>query len=169
LAQHQDYGYWYSRYLRPELLSCYIAIDRATAGNGALTCLRGSHKAGRIEHTDVRGQPGGRPKRVDLLRAALPPPVVCEMEAGDCLFFHCNTLHTSAPNRSADPRWALIACFCSVTNPVVASERDGGGEGPARSALPREAVQCVEEAAIMEVGARQLRSWAASPPALPRL
>ena len=45
---HQDYGYWYGSYIYPNLASCFIAIDQATAANGALTVLRGSHAAGRI-------------------------------------------------------------------------------------------------------------------------
>eukprot|EP01051_Picozoa_sp_SAG22_P004593 SAG22_NODE_250_length_13779_cov_6.413450_3_plen_186_part_00 len=80
--QHQDYGYWYSNYLRPDLASCFIAVDRCTQANGALTVLRGSHKIGRIDHTDVRGQPGGEPERVAQLEAEFDT-VVAEMDSGD--------------------------------------------------------------------------------------
>ena len=90
-ARAQDYGYWYGAYVFPRLISCFIAIDRATQANGALTVLRGSHACGRIEHVTTRGQPGGEPQRLALLEAQLDQ-VVCEMEAGDVLWFHCNTL-----------------------------------------------------------------------------
>jgi ectoine hydroxylase len=60
--------YWYTGYLRPDLGSCFIAIDPATEENGALTVLRGSHLAGRIEHGIVRGQPGGNLERVSARR-----------------------------------------------------------------------------------------------------
>ena len=35
--------------------------------------------------------------------------VVCELSPGDCLFFHCNLLHCSAPNTAQDdPRWVRL-------------------------------------------------------------
>jgi hypothetical protein len=37
--------------------------------------------------------------------------VHCEMDPGDTLFFHSNTLHMSEPNRSPNPRWSLICCY----------------------------------------------------------
>ena len=75
----------------PRLISCFVAIDKATQANGALTVLRASHTCGRIDHQETRGQPGGEPDRVTLLEAQFEQ-VVCEMEPGDILWFHCNTL-----------------------------------------------------------------------------
>ena len=117
-AGTQDYGYWYGSYIYPNLASCFIAIDQATAANGALTVLRGSHAAGRIEHGEVRGQPGGEADRVELLASHFEE-VVCEMDPGDCLLFHCNLLHRSNPNGTPNPRWALVTCYCALDNPSV--------------------------------------------------
>jgi hypothetical protein len=49
----QDYGYWYhdSERIRPDLVSCMVAIDRAHSGNGCLNVLRGSHLLGRVDHS----------------------------------------------------------------------------------------------------------------------
>jgi ectoine hydroxylase len=47
---HQDYGYWYSTELHPNMASCMVAVDRAHELNGALNVLRGSHKLGRLNH-----------------------------------------------------------------------------------------------------------------------
>src|SRR5690349_11190986 len=44
---HQDYGYWYHNgCLSPLMASCMIAVDRATASNGCLQVLKGSHRMG---------------------------------------------------------------------------------------------------------------------------
>ena len=42
-------------------------------------------------------------------------------DPGDVMFFHCNTLHTSSPNRSDDPRDLLLIAYNSRHNdPPVA-------------------------------------------------
>ena len=35
---------------------------------------------------------------------------------GGGVFFHCNTLHASDPNKSPNPRWGLICCYNTKTN-----------------------------------------------------
>jgi hypothetical protein len=113
---HQDYGYWYHNgCLFPYLVSCMIAVDRATRANGCLEVLRGSHHLGRIEHGKVGDQTGADPERLAAVRARLEL-VPVELEPGSALFFHCNLLHCSAPNRSSEPRWAFIACYNSARN-----------------------------------------------------
>ena len=42
--------------------------------------------------------------------------VHCELEPGGAIFFHCNLLHCSAQNTSANPRWALICCYNAARN-----------------------------------------------------
>ena len=39
---HQDYGYWYANFLRADMASCMIAVDRANRENGCLQVLRGA-------------------------------------------------------------------------------------------------------------------------------
>jgi ectoine hydroxylase len=113
---HQDYGYWYQTgCLFPHMASCMIAVDRATARNGCLQVLRGSHHMGRLDHGPVGDQTGADPERV---KAALERMelVSCEMEPGSAVFFHANLLHRSDQNRSPDPRWALICCYNAARN-----------------------------------------------------
>ncbi len=108
---HQDYGYWYNNgCLYPDMASCLIAVDRATRENGCLQVLRGSHKMGRIEHARSGDQTGADVQRVAaaLQRMEL---VYCELEPGDAVFFHSNTLHRSDANTSEHPRWSLICCY----------------------------------------------------------
>jgi hypothetical protein len=113
---HQDYGYWYHNgCLFPHLASCMIAVDRATRENGCLQVLRGSHHLGRVEHGKVGDQTGADPERVEAALRVLER-VPCEMEPGSAIFFHCNLLHCSAQNTSAEPRWALICCYNAARN-----------------------------------------------------
>jgi ectoine hydroxylase-related dioxygenase (phytanoyl-CoA dioxygenase family) len=116
---HQDYGYWYNDgFLFPNMVSCMVAVNRATRENGCLAVLRGSHKAGRIQHGAVGGQAGADAERVKLLEAKLQY-VLVELETGDAVFFHCNTLHHSNQNLSENPRWAFIGCYTGAANRCV--------------------------------------------------
>ncbi len=113
---HQDYGYWYNyACLRPAMISCLIALDRADRENGCLQVLPGSHDLGRIDHGKVAGQTGADMERVDVLLARQSPTYV-ECEPGDVLFFHCNLLHRSDANRSPRSRWSLICCYNARSN-----------------------------------------------------
>jgi len=143
---HQDYGYWYNNgCLFPDMASCYIAVDRATRENGCLQALKGSHLMGRIEHGVVAGQTGADLERVKAAMERLEL-VYCEMEPGDALFFHCNLLHASAPNKSEHPRWGLICCYNAArNNPYKESKH------PRYTPLEK-----VEDRAIKEVGRAEL-------------
>lgn len=115
-AWHQDYGYWYQNgVLAPNLTSAFIAVDRATRENGCLQVIRGSHTLGRIEHVLAGDQAGADLDRVEeiLKRYEL---VHVEMEPGDVLFFHANTLHRSDQNRSDNARWSMICCYNARSN-----------------------------------------------------
>ncbi len=117
---HQDYGYWYHNgCLYPDMASAMIALDRCTADNGCLQVLRGSHRMGRIEHGLMEGeQVGANSSRIEHA-IARHERVYCEMEPGDVVFFHCNTLHRSDQNRSAARRWTLICCYNAASNNPV--------------------------------------------------
>lgn len=113
---HQDYGYWYHNgCLYPDLVSCLIAVDRATRDNGCLQVLRGSHLMGRLEHGKTGEQTGADMERVAAALERLEL-VYVEAEPGDVLFFHSNLLHRSDQNRSPLPRWSLIACYNAASN-----------------------------------------------------
>ncbi len=118
---HQDYGYWYNNgCLYPLMASVMVALDRCTRENGCLQVVRGSHLLGRIDHGVVQGsQVGAAPDRVAKILEQLDV-VYAEMEPGDGLFFHCNTLHRSDQNRSPDRRWTVLFCYNAArNNPVV--------------------------------------------------
>lgn len=113
---HQDYGYWYrDGFLYPQMLSVLTALSPATKENGCLQVIKGSHRTGRIEHGFSGEQVGANQERVDELLKQLEL-VYVEMEAGDTLFFHSNTLHRSDANLSDAPRWSLISAYNLISN-----------------------------------------------------
>ncbi len=115
-AWHQDYGYWYQNGLIfPNLCSVMVAVDEATEENGCLQVLRGSHNMGRVNHVLSGDQAGADPEYVQHAKSQLDL-VHCTLKPGDALFFHPNTLHCSAANRSDHPRWALICCYNARQN-----------------------------------------------------
>lgn len=114
---HQDYGYWYANgCLFPLMASVMIALDKSTRENGCLQVLRGSHAMGRINHGELaNGQVGAEARRTEQAVRQMET-VYAEMEPGDGLFFHCNTLHRSDQNRSPNRRWTLICCYNAARN-----------------------------------------------------
>lgn len=115
-AWHQDYGYWYQNgVLFPELVSAFIAVDPCTRENGCVQVLRGSHRLGRVDHILTGDQAGADPDRVEEIMQRLEL-VYVEMDPGDVLLFHANTLHRSDQNRSEHPRWSMICCYNAAWN-----------------------------------------------------
>ena len=114
---HQDYGYWYNNgCLFPHMATAMIALDKCTKENGCLQILSGSNQIGRIDHALLEsGQVGVDLKRVEEAKKHLKL-IYCEIEPGDVLFFHCNTLHRSDKNKSDQRRWTLLCCYNAARN-----------------------------------------------------
>src|SRR3954447_15559054 len=139
---HQDYGYWYHNgCLFPQLASCMIALDRTTRDNGCLQLVRRSHLLGRIDHVPIPGskdQVVADPARMTHITATLET-VHAELEPGDAVIFHCNTLHQSAQNRSPDRRWTFLCCYNRVDNDTVI--RDHGRSYVPLDKVPDDAIK----------------------------
>lgn len=113
---HQDYGYWYAEGCpAPDMTTCMIAVDPTDLENGCVELLRGSHRLGRIDHKAVGLASGVDPERLAGILAS-HERVACEMEPGDAVFFHANTLHASGANTSARPRTLLHCSYNAVDN-----------------------------------------------------
>lgn len=127
---HQDYGYWYDYgCLVPSMLSCLIAVDRATRENGCLQVLAGSHTMGRVNHDRVNEQTMANPEHVEAALARFPL-IYLELGPGDAVFFHCNLLHRSDANRSDHRRWNFIASYNTVENKPYKRVREYGNYEP---------------------------------------
>lgn len=123
---HQDYGYWYkNQFLYPDqLTSVMIALTEANKANGCLQIIKGSHKLGRVNHGFAGEQVGADMVMVNHALATLEHQYV-ELQPGDALFFHPNLLHRSEANTSDKPRWSLISCYNSLSNPAYNDETQG--------------------------------------------
>jgi ectoine hydroxylase-related dioxygenase (phytanoyl-CoA dioxygenase family) len=120
---HQDYGYWYkNQFLFPDqLTSVMIALTEANKANGCLQVIRGSHKLGRVNHGFAGEQVGADMVMVDHALESMEH-VYVELRPGDALFFHSNLLHRSEANTSDKPRWSIISCYNSLSNPAYNDE-----------------------------------------------
>lgn len=108
---HQDYGYWYNNgCLYPDMLTAAVPLSVMDRENGCLQVVPGSNRMGRIDHGLSGQQTGADPDRVRAILDRVDP-VAFEAEPGDVMFFHCNTLHTSAPNSSDRPRNLLLIAY----------------------------------------------------------
>jgi hypothetical protein len=144
-AWHQDYGYWYENgCLFPDMASVMIAVDQATRENGCLQVIRGSQRMGRIDHVLTGDQAGADMERVNMALERLEL-VYVEMEAGDAVFFHGNTLHRSDQNRSDKPRWVLICCYNTAHNDPCKEHHHPGYTPLAK----------VDDSAIKQVGIKR--------------
>jgi len=123
---HQDYGYWYkNQFLFPDqLVSVMVALTEANKQNGCLQVIKGSHKLGRVNHGFAGEQVGADMEMVNhaLKKMEL---VYVELQPGDALFFHSNILHRSEANLSEKPRWSLISCYNSLSNPAYNDDSAG--------------------------------------------
>jgi hypothetical protein len=123
---HQDFGYWYNYgCLAPDMMSIYVALDKATRQNGCLQVLKGSHKLGRLNHVRENDQTNVEQGHLEaaLKRFEL---VYVEMEEGDALVFDGNLLHRSDANRTDTYRWGYICSYNAVENAPFKKVRDYG-------------------------------------------
>jgi len=109
---HQDSNYWP---IEPqELCSVWTALEPATAENGCMRVVPGSHK---LDLIASRGKGGHGPLEDDQVN--LDKAVEVPMEPGSSLFFHSRLLHGSEPNRSDRSRRAFITSFMSARSRVT--------------------------------------------------
>jgi Phytanoyl-CoA dioxygenase (PhyH) len=103
---HQDYPYWYAACGEDaaDIVTAVVFLDDATAGNGAVRVLPGSHTDG-----PARRDPND-PTRFLADPAAIDASkeVVVEVPAGSVLWFGAFLLHRSSPNTSGRHRRALL-------------------------------------------------------------
>src|SRR5258706_11698948 len=138
---HQDYGYWYkNQFLFPDqLVSVMIALTEANKANGCIQVIKGSHKLGRLNHGFAGEQVGADMVMVEHALKTMEH-VYVEIQPGDALFFHSNLLHRSEVNTSDKPRWSIISCYNSLSNPAYNDE----------STSWKEPIQIVSDNALMD-------------------
>jgi ectoine hydroxylase len=125
---HQDFGSWHlDGIAKPNMATFMIMLNDATELNGCLYFLPGSHRLGRSDPywDDSTAYKMWAVKPTDM-RAYLkrfPEPVAIKGQAGSAAIFHCNLLHASGHNLSADDRWQVYFCFNQCANRPVDVEK----------------------------------------------
>jgi ectoine hydroxylase-related dioxygenase (phytanoyl-CoA dioxygenase family) len=105
---HQDHPYWMWLGLPPDhMLTVFVAIDPAEEVNGALELFPG------LNHRRLPGPPD-EPLDVDESAMDTTRGEIPRVEAGDLLLLHSLTPHRSAPNRSLQPRRALLPSYVAA-------------------------------------------------------
>lgn len=106
---HQDYPFWHCCVGENgrDVITAMVFLDDASAGNGAMSMLPGSHLAGPAKRD--RGEPTGL--LVDESSIDGDAEVTVEADAGSVLLFPSLMVHRSGPNRSPEDRRALLFCF----------------------------------------------------------
>ena len=112
---HQDYTYWYA--FTPahahEIGTAILFLDDASAANGAIRVLPGSHRRGPAPRDS--GDPTAflaDPARIDASHERL-----VEAPAGSMLFFPSLLLHRSTPNTSGQQRRAILLSYQPAGRP----------------------------------------------------
>ena len=112
---HQDLAY-----LIPEeagetlVVNFWIPLVKATADNGCLQVLRGSHREGLLPHDSRQASYHG------VAEPDLPEGdvVTCELDEGDVVLTMERLVHRSIPNRSTTVRWSVDSRYSQLGLPT---------------------------------------------------
>ena len=108
VAWHQDYSYW-TRTVPIAHLTCWCGLDDATAENGCLQYVKGSHQWGLLPKPVIAGEMEGiRNFLNEEQLKEFSRPALAEVKAGEAVFHHSLTLHGSGANKSSKPRRAFV-------------------------------------------------------------
>ncbi len=109
-AWHQDATYFG---LRPYVhVTAWLALTDATAGNGCMEFLPGSHQRGQLPHrAGVVASSVNRAGQAVVVEVDDTPAVHAPLRAGEFSLHHTLCLHRSQPNRSAGRRVGLAISY----------------------------------------------------------
>jgi hypothetical protein len=102
-----------------EQLSIWMPLQEATAENGCMRYIGGSHLGPVLEHRSPNNDP-----RITALECVGPfipaSATLCPLPPGGAVMHHCRTLHSAGPNQSEAPRCAYILSFRGPVRPNAA-------------------------------------------------
>ncbi|MGH3317893.1 MAG: phytanoyl-CoA dioxygenase family protein [Nocardioidaceae bacterium] len=111
---HQDEAYW-SPAVEHRALSIWMPLQPATLDNGCMQFVPGSHalevQPHRLINPDSHGLVATDP-------AAGESPVACPLPPGGATVHTSRTMHYAGPNRTDEPRRALIMSFACDAVPL---------------------------------------------------
>lgn len=109
---HQDAAFY--PHSNDDVLAVGLLLDDATAENGCLVVLPGSHREKVHDHYDDGGRFIGRMRDGDIGRFDSRKGQLLELPAGSIHIHHYRLIHWSAPNTSPDDRRLLINAYSAA-------------------------------------------------------
>jgi hypothetical protein len=107
VAWHQDYSYW-TRTEPMTHLTCWIGLDHATADNGCMHYVPGSHRWKLLPITGLAGDMHAIQTVLTEQQKRQFKPVAIELKRGEAAFHHPLLVHGSFENRTDRPRRATV-------------------------------------------------------------
>jgi ectoine hydroxylase-related dioxygenase (phytanoyl-CoA dioxygenase family) len=107
VAWHQDYSYW-TRTRPMAHLTCWIGLDDASADNGCLQYVPGSHRWQLLPITGLAGDMDAIQTVLNDEQRRAFKPVAIELKRGECSFHHPLLVHGSYENRTDRQRRATV-------------------------------------------------------------
>ena len=109
---HQDAAFY--PHSNDDVLAVGLLLDDATAANGAMAVLPGSHRGPIYTHYDTQGRFVGCMRADDVARLDRRGAVLLELPAGSIHIHHYRLVHWSAPNTSTAQRRLLINSYTAA-------------------------------------------------------
>jgi ectoine hydroxylase-related dioxygenase (phytanoyl-CoA dioxygenase family) len=109
---HQDAAFY--PHSNDDVLAVGLLLDDATAANGAMAVLPGSHRGPIYTHYDAHGRFVGCMRDEDVARLDRGRAVLLELPAGSIHIHHYRLIHWSAPNTSPIERRLLINAYAAA-------------------------------------------------------
>ena len=127
---HQDFYFWPLD--RPEIVTCWLALDDATIDSGCMHVIPESHVDPRFDpdaHTEEQRAKEAKEiteserDKISKQPASFGKPI--EIKAGECMFHHCLNFHATPPNVTENQRRAHIMIFMAKGTRVNLSQSGG--------------------------------------------
>lgn len=118
---HQDVRYW--SFLRPDLVSVWLALGCENSHNGCLQVIPGTHdmQFARDRMDEALFLREDLPVNQELMERRIP----VELQPGDVLFFHARTFHAASRNFSSDPKFSVVYTYRPADNTPLPGTRSG--------------------------------------------
>jgi ectoine hydroxylase-related dioxygenase (phytanoyl-CoA dioxygenase family) len=117
---HQDAAFY--PHSNDDVLAVGLLLDDATAENGAMAVLPGSHRGPIYTHFDARGRFVGCMRDEDIAKLDRRGAVLLDLPAGSIHIHHYRLIHWSAPNTSPGERRLLINSYAAADAVNLASD-----------------------------------------------
>jgi phytanoyl-CoA hydroxylase len=116
---HRDTRYW--SFEDSTLVSAWLALGHEFRENGCLGFIPGSHQLelGPERFEELAFLRPDHPENVRLIDTAVFP----ELEPGDVVFFHAQTLHAAGWNRTESIKWSLVFTYHRQDNHPLPDSR----------------------------------------------